>query len=287
MPEAQFTLCDVFATGPLSGNQLAVFVDLVGIATPEMAALSREFNFSEIAFAGPAVAGEAVPVRIFTPAAELPFAGHPILGTAAVLARAGGHRTGVAIECGVGVISCDLDWSDDRTAMVWMRQPVPTVQDFSHAGALCEALGVSGSSLPVEIYDNGMAHVYVGLGSEQEVADLRPDTRALTSLTTEHDVHAGISCFAGSNVRWKTRMFAPRFGVTEDPATGSAAGPLACHLVRHGLVDLGEMVEIHQGSELGRPSLLYAQVFGTDGQISDVRVGGKVQVVGAGTMAWP
>ena len=287
MPQAQFTLCDVFATGPLTGNQLAVFVELAGIATPEMAALSKEFNFSEIVFAGPARPGDAVPVRIFTPAAELPFVGHPILGTAAVLARADGQRTAVAVECGVGVIECRLEWSDDRTAMVWMQQPVPTVADFAHSAALCEALGVPRSWLPVEVYDNGMAHLYVALGSEEEVAELRPDGRALRSLAAEHGVHAGINCFAGSKARWKTRMFAPHFGVPEDPATGSAAGPLACHLVRHGLVGLGDVIEIHQGSEVGRPSLLRAKVDGSNGQVSDVQVGGKVQVVGAGTMAWP
>lgn len=286
MPKGQFVLCDVFATGPLTGNQLAVFVESEGVGSPEMHALAREFNFSEITFTGPAAPDGVVPVRIFTPAAEIPFAGHPLLGTAAGLARAGGYQETMKLRCGVGPIDVELEWRDGRTAMVWMRQPVPTVQSFPHASALCDALGIHETAMPVEIYDNGMPHVYVALESEQEVASLHPDVRALVAVTAEHNIDAGINCFAGSGRTWKTRMFAPGYGVVEDPATGSAAGPLACHLVRHGLIRPGEEIEIRQGSEVGRPSLLRARADGTEEAIEGVRVGGVVEIVGGGSMEW-
>src|SRR5205807_880809 len=118
---------------------------------------------------------------------------------------------------------------------------------------LLRALGIAGSRLPIEVYENGPRHVYVALESEQAVAALAPDLRALAD-------QGGlcVSCFAGSNRRYKTRMFAPALGVNEDPATGSAAGPLAWHLARHAQIAFGEEIEIRQGAEIGRPSQLYA-----------------------------
>ena len=145
------------------------------------------------------------------------------------------------------------------------------------------ALRVERSELPVEHYDNGMQHVYVALGSEEEVAALKPDLSALVEVPAL----LGINCFAGSGTRWKTRMFAPGGGVAEDPATGSAAGPLAVHLARHGRIGFGEEIEISQGTEIGRPSTLYARADGSAEKLDVVEVGGSSVIVARGEFRLP
>jgi trans-2,3-dihydro-3-hydroxyanthranilate isomerase len=157
-----------------------------------------------------------------------------------------------------------------------MGQPLPTVAPFEQAGELLAALGVE-SQLPVELYDNGVPHVFVACGSEDEVAALAPDLQRLAALGAY-----GVNCFAGAGSRWKTRMFGPALGVAEDPATGSAAGPLAYHLVRHGRIGLGDEIEIVQGVEIGRPSTLYARVDGTADAVERIEVGGSAVVVARG-----
>ncbi len=154
---------------------------------------------------------------------------------------------------------------------------MPTVEPFARADELLAALGVERSELPVEVYDNGVKHVYVALASEDAVAALAPDMEVLSRLGV-----LGVNCFAGAGTRWKTRMFAPADGVAEDPATGSAAGPLACHLARHGRIAWGEQIEISQGAEMGRPSTLFATAHGGDGLIDRVEVGGSAVVVARG-----
>jgi trans-2,3-dihydro-3-hydroxyanthranilate isomerase len=120
--------------------------------------------------------------------------------------------------------------------------------------------------------------VFVGLDSEAAVAALRPDLAALADLGDD----IGVNCFAGGGPRWKTRMFAPGLGVPEDPATGSAAGPLAIHLARHGRTAFGQEIEIRQGAEIGRPSVLYARVDGSPQRIERVLVGGSAVIVARG-----
>jgi trans-2,3-dihydro-3-hydroxyanthranilate isomerase len=133
------------------------------------------------------------------------------------------------------------------------------------------------SRLPVVAYRNGPLHVYVELESEAEVAALRPDLGALAGLA-----ELGANCFAGSGKRWKTRMFAPALGVAEDPATGSAAGPLALHLARHGRIAFGDEIEIRQGAEIRRPSLLRARVTGSADRVDRVEVAGSAVIVARG-----
>jgi trans-2,3-dihydro-3-hydroxyanthranilate isomerase len=137
---------------------------------------------------------------------------------------------------------------------------------------------VARSELPVEVYDNGLHHVYVTLGSEEEVASLRPDFSRLEDVGEE----LGVNTIAGSGSRWKTRMFTPVGSVAEDPATGSAAGPLALHLARHGRIVFGDEIEITQGVEIGRPSKLYARVDGNVESVERVEVGGSAVVVARG-----
>lgn len=275
----EFVLCDVFTEVPLAGNQLAVFPDARVIPERRLQKLARETNFSETVFVYPPRGRGDARIRIFTPGTELPFAGHPILGTATVLGLARG-TSAIVLECKRGPVPVTLEPGKNR-ARGWMVQPIPEVRRFARASELCRALGVKRSLLPVEVYDNGIQHVYVNVGTEAEVAALRPDAARLAELAP----HVGVNCFAGAGTRWKTRMFAADMGVSEDPATGSAAGPLAAHLVRHGVIRSGTRIEIRQGAEIGRPSKLLARVTAAEGRITRQEVGGTTIVVGRGVFA--
>ncbi len=276
MSAFRYVVVDVFTDTPLAGNQLAVFTDARGIPEELLQPLARELNFSETVFVLPAEEGGHVRIRIFTPVSELPFAGHPILGSAFVLA--GPLQLGeIRLETGAGVVPVQLEREGARISFGWMSQPVPTWDSFGASDELFAALGVEGSELPVEVYHLGPEHVFVALRSEAAVAELRPDLAALAAATP-----AGVNCFAGSGRRWKLRMFAPAQGVPEDPATGSAAGPLAIHLGRHGRVPFGEEIEIAQGAEIGRPSRLHARAYGSGDEIERVEVGGAAVIVARG-----
>jgi trans-2,3-dihydro-3-hydroxyanthranilate isomerase len=187
------------------------------------------------------------------------------------------QRAVLELETGRGIVPVELE-RDESGAVVFgrMTQPVPTIETYPDADALFVALGVDGSRLPVERYDNGVQHTFVSLESAEEVAALRPNFEALASLEVK------ANCFAPSGSRWKTRMFAPSAGVPEDPGTGSAAGPLACHLCRHDLLEWKTWIEISQGEEIGRPSTLFARAQGSDGAIEQVEVGGRAVVVARG-----
>jgi trans-2,3-dihydro-3-hydroxyanthranilate isomerase len=281
MPDLRYVVCDVFTDTPLEGNQLAVFTDARGLDDATMQALAREINFSEVAFVLPAEADGHAKIRIFTPLAELPFAGHPTLGTAFVLA--GPLQTPeLRLETGKGVVPVRLEREENRVVFGQMDQPIPSTQPYDAAAELLAALGIDQSELPVELYDNGMRHVYVCLRSEDEVARLRPD---LGPIELPPDL--GINCFAGSGKRWKTRMFAPGGGIAEDPATGSAAGPLALHLARHERIGFGDEIEISQGAEIGRPSKLFASAQGTAEKVERVEVGGSAVIVARGEFRLP
>jgi trans-2,3-dihydro-3-hydroxyanthranilate isomerase len=277
----RYTVADVFTDTPLQGNQVAVFTDASGLDAEVMQRAARELNLSETVFlTRSSVAGAHLRARIFTPAVELPFAGHPVLGTAFVVGRAMGSNV-VRLETGLGVVPVTLSRGDGGGDPVYgeMEQPIPSVEEFGAVDGLLAALGVDGADggLPIEAYRNGPVHVYVELASEEAVASLRPDLGALERLGVY-----GINCFAVSGQRVKTRMFGPALGVPEDPATGSAAGPLALHLARHGRIRFAEEIEISQGAELGRPSTLHARVDGTAEQVERVEVGGSAVVVARG-----
>ena len=270
----RYVVADVFTDTALSGNQLAVFTDGREVDDETMQKLAREVNFSETVFVLPPKDGGHARIRIFTPSNELPFAGHPVLGSAFVLA-APLQLGEIRLETESGVIPVTLEREGARIVFGWMQQPVPDFEPYDRAQELQEVLGVR-SGLPVELYHLGPDHVFLELGSEQEVAKLAPDFNALAEF------EAGINCFAGSGQRWKTRMFAPSDGVPEDPATGSAAGPLAIHLARHDRIGFGDEIEISQGVELKRPSKLYARVEGSSDRIERVEVGGSAVIVARG-----
>ena len=276
MPSLRYVFCDVFTDRPLAGNQLAVFTDARELAVETMQALALEVGFSESVFVLPPEADGDVRIRIFTPRVELPFAGHPILGTAFVLG-APLQRDVLRIETGKDTVAVELE-RDELGTIVFgrMTQPVPTVESYPDPDPLLAALGVDSAEAPVERYDNGLRHTFVLVSSPEQVASLEPDLPALRRLGVM------VSCFAGDATTWKTRMFAPEHGVAEDPATGSAAGPLACHVCRHGRAEWGAWLEIEQGAEIGRPSALFACAHGEKDAIAGVEVGGRAVVVSRG-----
>ena len=269
---SRFVVADVFTDVPFAGNQLAVFTDARGIPEEQLQPLAREINFSETVFVYPAAGDGHARIRIFTPTLELPFAGHPVLGTAFVL---GGplQLEELRLETGAGIVPVRLERDGSRIVFGWMRQPVVTWEEYEHADELLALLGVERSGLPVELYRQGPGHVLIELDSPETVAALRPDFGALLELSPY-----GTGCFAHDDGHWKYRSFVPAHGVDEDPATGSAAGPLALHLARHGRIGFGEEIEVRQGVEVGRPSTLHAVARSPE----DVEVGGSAVVVARG-----
>jgi trans-2,3-dihydro-3-hydroxyanthranilate isomerase len=279
----EFLIADVFTDTPLEGNQLGIFPDGRGLSDEMMLKATREMNFSEtVFFLPPGERGADAHVRIFTPGAELPFAGHPTLGSAWVLgAMLGNQGLGkqiVTLQTGAGLIPVELAWEGDTITFGWMSQPVPTWGPYDRTAELLQALGTAGKpdGLPVEWYRNGPLNVYVEIPDEVALKALEPDMSKLGRLPVN------VSCFTRTPNGWTTRMFAPALGVTEDPATGSAAGPLAIHLARYGRIKFGEEIEIRQGASIRRPSVLYARAEGTENVIERVLVGGCVVVVARG-----
>lgn len=273
-----FLIADVFTDTPLEGNQLGVFPDGRGLGDELMIKATREMNFSEtVFFLPPDEAAADAHVRIFTPGGEIPFAGHPTLGSAWVLGEALGKET-VALQTGVGLVPVELERDGDTITFGWMSQPIPTWGTYEHTAELLPALGTAGKpgGLPVEWYLNGPINVYVEFPDEDTLNALQPDMQQLSRLPVN------LSCFTQTRSGWTTRMFAPALGVAEDPATGSAAGPLAVHLARHGKIKFGAEVEIRQGAQIHRPSVLYARVDGTENAVERVLVGGRAVIVARG-----
>jgi trans-2,3-dihydro-3-hydroxyanthranilate isomerase len=297
MRSYRFLQVDVFTDRPFGGNPLAVFPEAEGLTDAEMQALAREMNLSETTFVlPPQAAGADFKVRVFTPAKELPFAGHPVVGTHWVLAHLGRVQlqepvTQVRFELGVGVLPADLHVAAGRVERVVMTQGRPTfhavLQDLADLaaglGLLVEA--IAGTGLPVQVVSTGVPQMMVPVRSLAEVQGLdagRLDAAALNRAcravgtecvmvftTTTEDPAATVH----------VRMFAPLLGVPEDPATGSANGALGAYLVKHRVVPLeGPTVRIlsEQGSEIGRPGTLFVEVDHRDGEPHTVRVGGSV-----------
>jgi len=272
----EYVIVDVFTDTPLRGNPVAVFLDGADFSAERMQLIARELNLSETTFVLPPREGGDVRVRIFTPVNELPFAGHPTLGTAIALGDTAPPDR-LLMETAMGVVPFDLRRDGGRVVSARMRQPNPVWEPYEQSAELLAALGLASSVLPIEVYRNGPRHVFVGLPDVPALSRLRPD---LLALARHLDV--AVNCFAGAGVDWRMRMFSPAYGVAEDAATGSAAGPLAVHLVRHGLVAAGTEIVIRQGVEMGRPSTMYATMWGTLDHVGAVEVAGAAVVVASG-----
>jgi trans-2,3-dihydro-3-hydroxyanthranilate isomerase len=289
-----FVQVDVFGTERFTGNPLAVFYQAEGLSDAEMQAVAREMNLSETTFVTAPTAGGDVRVRIFTPACELPFAGHPSVGTACSVVRLGlvaarEPVTPVTLELGVGPTLVDVEVRDGEPVAATVHQGAP---HFRLPQILRELVP------PVLKLEPRDMHVYlppqvVGTGLEYAIVPLR-DTEALARAWFDLELlpaferqYAGLYAFAltgEDEPLVEARCFAPLEGIPEDPATGSAAGPLAAYLVRVGLLKPGEDCVVAQGRHVGRPSLLTARVEGSRRDMRDVLVGGGVVPVLTGEL---
>ncbi len=292
---------DVFTDRLFGGNQLAVVLDGRGLSDVEMQALAKELNFSETTFVLPPEDGDTdARVRIFTPHEELPMAGHPTVGTAFALARAGVLAPGrdrVVFGLGVGPTDVSLTWRGSELSFAWMQQPLPTFGESLGAPALAAlALGlpeaaVSGTALPVQVVSCGVPYLLVPIASRRAVDNAFLDRAAAEPLyraVKGDDLAVYLFSLerASDKATVYARMFAPTLGIAEDPATGSAAGPLGCYLVRHNAVPAAKSgtMQCLQGVKMGRPSHIHIAIGAEGDAITSVRVGGEAVLAGEGTL---
>src|SRR5262245_21866143 len=243
-----YLLFDVFTKKPLLGNQLAVFADARGVDATRMQAIAREMNLSESTFVLPAEeSGTGIRMRIFTPATELPIAGHPVIGGAFALGHLGVIAQGqkrFVFGLNIGPVPVDLEWDGPRLRFVWMTQPPPSFGSVvTERVAVADALGLSSDALvpelPVQEVSCGVPYLLVPLRDRETVDRAVSDAGAFGRLRAATGINLSIFLFAVTDGRDETaysRMFAPSFGIAEDPATGSASGPLGCYLVEHRVV---------------------------------------------------
>jgi trans-2,3-dihydro-3-hydroxyanthranilate isomerase len=293
---------DVFTNRPFAGNQLAVFTDARGLSAEQMQTIAREMNFSESTFLLPAERSDTdVRMRIFTPGAELPMAGHPTIGTTFALAHTGVIAAGAerfVFGLGVGPTVVELTWRGSRLEFAWMDQKTPEVRaPASPVADILQSIGVDPThldprGLPVQEVSCGVPFIYVPLASRAAVDAAEPDLRAMRALRSAFpDGHHAVLLFAvepaGSDVTVYSRMFAPDLGVAEDAATGGASGPLGCYLVAHGLVPQsgwGEMISL-QGVKMRRASRIHMRITADAADaITRVQVGGQAVKVGSGVL---
>lgn len=300
--EYRFVQVDVFTDRLFGGNPLAVVCDARGLTDGEMAAIAGEMNLSETTFVLPPTRPDCdARVRIFTPRRELAFAGHPTIGTSFVLATHGmlpaGART-LTLEEGVGPVPVRLEGDPAAPAFLWMRHGAATFgPPLAPRADFAAALGLTEDDLlpnaPVQTGTTGSAFLYIPLKDRATVDRAALDVPAILrcfSVTAA----VGVFVFApDSNLtsnRVYARMFAPHTsGIPEDPATGSASGPLGAYLVRHGLVTPDETVRIvsEQGTKMGRQSFIHIAVTTEMGAVTGIEVGGSAVPVLEGTLSLP
>ena len=292
---------DVFTDTMFEGNQLAVFEDARGLSTAEMQTIAKEMNFSESTFILPVeAAGTDVRMRIFTPGSELPMAGHPVIGSTFALVELGVIKKGQAgfvFGLNVGPTRVELTWQGDRLSFAWMDQRTPEFRaPVSAAADIIRSVGLDSSAvdatkLPIEEVSCGNAFLLVPVKTRAAVDAAEADIAAMKKLKSAFPAgHVGVLFFTMDTgdpaVTVYSRMFAPGAGIVEDPATGSAAGPLGSYLVKHGMVHHNEMRDMVnlQGVAMGRPSRLHMRLEEEEGAISRVQVGGKSVKVGDGSI---
>lgn len=295
---------DVFTDEALSGNQLAVFTEAEGLDPERMQRIAGEMAFPETTFVFPPESPETdARVRIFTPARELPMAGHPTIGTTFALA-AGGYVTAgapnVTLGLGVGPTPVFLEWASDRLVFAWMRQPAPVFGFVAgHIERLAAALGVKeddirDTGLPVQQVSSGVPFLFVPMTTRGAVNRATLDRAELRKFfdangQPEHPVFLFSLEPGEDDATAFSRMFAPLFGVPEDPATGAASGPLGAYLLAKGAVmpiQAERMVSL-QGVAMGRPSRIAISVASRNGGVSEVRVGGTCVSLGGGFLEIP
>ncbi|HEY7289729.1 MAG TPA: PhzF family phenazine biosynthesis protein [Vicinamibacterales bacterium] len=303
----RFTHLDVFTDVPFAGNQLLVFLEPAGLDANAMHTLTRESNYSECTFVfPPEQSGTDHRVRIFTRNGETPFAGHPTIGTAFALAAAGVIKPGTArstFGLGVGPTPIDLDWNGSRLSFAWMTQLKPTFgKTIADLDSLSGALGLERASIAAERgapgeVNCGSTFLIVPLATRKAVDAAVLDRAKVDAVFAaagiqRRGVYVVSTESASDGVDAYTRLLGT--GGIEDPATGSAAGPAACFLVRHGLVLAAAFGKLQflQGVLVGRPSRIHANISvgarASDGvEIVGVKVGGRAVVVGDGSVDVP
>jgi trans-2,3-dihydro-3-hydroxyanthranilate isomerase len=303
--ELRFLQVDVFTERVFGGNPLAVVFEADGLADAEMQAIAREMNCSETTFLLPPTRRNcAARVRIFTPAREIPFAGHPTIGTSWVLAAekllpAGTTRFN--LEEGIGPVEVTLEGDPARPAFLWMRHGEAKFgPELTDRAGFARALGLAEADLlpghPIRTGSTGNTFLYIPLADRAAVDRARLDVPALLAAQGEGQ-NLGVFVFAPDppggtpgKATVYSRMFAPHTsGIPEDPATGSASGPLGAYLVERRLVTPAATVDIvsEQGTRMGRPSFLHIRVGTGGGRITDIQVGGSVVPVIDGRLRMP
>jgi trans-2,3-dihydro-3-hydroxyanthranilate isomerase len=288
---------DVFTSKRFEGNQLAVFPEPPDIPAALMQRIAAEMNFSESTFIfAPSGQGD-VRMRIFTPGDELPLAGHPTIGSTFALAAEGRIQRGrdkFVFELGVGPIEVALEWSGDELRFAWMTQLLPKFGPrASNRNDIAAAIGVESTDLlgdsPIEAISCGVPFLFVPLRTRRAVDAVSIDLRALSRPYAAAGIDS-LPVFVFTTEKGDgdetvySRMLAPGFGISEDPATGGASGPLGCYLLEHGLVspeDARQFISL-QGVAMKRPSRLHISIDSEGGQITRVRVGGQSVLVGRG-----
>jgi trans-2,3-dihydro-3-hydroxyanthranilate isomerase len=302
MTRLKYMHLDVFTSRRFEGNQLAVFFGAEGLDEVAMQTIAREMNFSESTFLLPAERPDTdIRMRIFTPGVELPMAGHPTIGTTYALAETGVITPGrghFVFGLGVGPTRVELRWEGTRLAFASMDQRLPDVrQPVAPLEVIARAAGVDPDAhrrtgVPIQEISCGVPYILLPLATRADVDGATADLAALRQLKSAFpSEHTGIYLFstesAGDDVTAYSRMFASGLGIAEDPATGSACGPLGCYLVQHGLVArerAGQIVS-WQGVAMGRPSRIHVAIAQDDaGAVSRVQVGGEAVVVAQGTL---
>ena len=290
---------DVFTDRPFEGNQLAVFPEARGLTTAQMQTLTREMNFSESTFIMPAeMPGTDIRMRIFTPGSELPMAGHPVIGSTFALAHEGviaAGRESFVFGLNIGPTKVELAWDATGLSFAWMDQRLPEFRvPASPREDVIRAVGidpakVDATKLPIEEISCGNPFMFVPVSTRAAVDAAEPDAAAMKKLKSGFPGnHVGVFVFSTEpvdrGVHAYSRMFAPGQGVGEDPATGSATGPLGCYLVKHKLApESGDMISL-QGVAMGRPSRLHIRIGRNGVAITRVQVGGKAVRVAEGTL---
>ncbi len=309
MPEQRllkFYQADVFTDDPFGGNPVAVFPDAHGLADHQLQQIAREMNLSETVFVLPPTDQAAVVrLRIFTPTQEIPFAGHPVLGTFYVLAQLGliavtEGITRVMQECNIGLFPVELHAQEGVLTHVVMTQPKPEflgpVDEMEDVYKIASALGLPKHAItdmkwPVEVVSTGLPVLIVPVRTLTAVRSIQPNASAIMDLCSRFGAN-GIMVFTTVTVEPSAtvhaRMFAPSIGILEDPATGSASGALGAYLVQNGVVDVAPTTDIivEQGYEIERPSQILVRVESDDDIIKTVKVGGQCVMVVEGTLTF-
>lgn len=293
----RFLQYDVFTDRPLTGNQLAVFLETGGLTSDQMAAMTRETNFSEATFVFPAEqAGTDIRLRIFGRGGEMPFAGHPVIGSTFALADEGIIPAGRAtwtFGLNIGPTLVELEWRNEALAFAWMAQQAPVFGPaLPDAARVAAAYGLPADALmprlPVQEVNCGSAFYFMPLKTRAAVDQAAPDTRALAAVFESAGVtRRGVFIFSPEAGADGATVYSRMLGAAEDPATGSASGPLGCYLVRHGLVPVNRAGAIvsAQGVKMNRPSRVHIRIDATaPDAITRVRVGGTSVLVGEGRL---